>query len=320
MASDQPDLSIVIVSYNTRALLKACLSSVQCARSAFVSPNPKPESRSPTTEIIVVDNGSTDGSRDMVRREFPSVHLIESDNVGFAAGSNKGIGIARGRHVLLLNPDTEVLDDALGALVRFMDAHPQAGAAGGHLLNADGSFQHSAFRFPSLAMTFIDFFPLNHRVLNSRCNGRYPQRLYKNGSFEIDHPLGACLIVRREVIEQVGVFDEGFFMYCEEIDWCLRIKRAGWQIWHVADARVIHHGAQSTGQFRQRMLVELFRSRARLFRKHYSPLFCWANRQIVRLGLTREMARAWWARRRGHIEPDEYDKRMEAYRVASGLS
>jgi GT2 family glycosyltransferase len=138
-------------------------------------------------------------------------------------------------------------------------------------------------------------------------------RLYQS-DFEIDHPLGACLIVRREAVAQVGVLDGGFFMYCEEIDWCLRLKRAGWQIWYVAAAIVLHHGAKSTGQFRYRMFVELHRSRRRFFAKHYGRAFCWSNRQLVRLGLAREMWRAWRARRRGSISGGEYAERMAAYR------
>ena len=297
------DLSVIIVSFNTRDLLRACLRSVERAAAA-----------APRTEVIVVDNGSQDGSRPMVRAEFAGVRLIESENVGFAAGNNKGIAAASGRFFLMLNPDTEVLDDALNALVRFMDRHPQAGACGGRLLNADGSFQHSAFRFPNLWMSFFDFFNINHRVINSRLNGRYPPSLYRGGPFQIDHPLGACLLVRREALQQVGLMDDGFFMYCEEIDWCLRIKRAGWQIWHVGDAPVIHHGCQSTNQFRHRMFVELHRSRGRFFAKHYSPLFCQANRWVVRLGLAREMLRTWWANRRGMTAQTEYRERMDACR------
>jgi len=307
------DLSIVIVSYNTRALLQACLASlVQIASPGSRHPLVA-ESGDVSSEIIVVDNGSSDGSPDMVCTEFPTVKLIASENIGFAAGSNKGIAQARGRYILLLNPDTIVLDDALGTLVRFMDGHPRAGAAGGHLLNPDGSFQHSAFRFPNLWMSFFDFFPLNHRVLNSRLNGRYPMSWYEH-SFQIDHPLGACLLMRREAIEQVGMLDEGFFMYSEEIDWCWRVRQAGWEVWHVADAPVIHYGAQSTRQFRHRMFIELFRSRYRYFAKHYSPAFCWLNRQVVRLGLTREMARTWWQHKRGQIGENDYRGHMNAYR------
>jgi N-acetylglucosaminyl-diphospho-decaprenol L-rhamnosyltransferase len=307
----RPDLSIIIVSYNTSALLRSCLTSIageQAATNAQAPDVPRPI----TIETIVVDNDSRDDSRAMVRSEFSDVTLIESDNVGFAAGSNKGMRAAGGRYVLLLNPDTEVQGDALAMMVHFLDDHPSAGLAGARLLNPDGSFQHSAFRFPTLLMTFLDFFPLNHRLLNGRLNGRYPAGAYA-APFAIDHPLGACMMVRRDVIDKVGILDEDFFMYCEEIDWCLRIKRAGWQIWYTG-APVVHHGAQSTRQFRHRMFVELFRSRYLLFRKHYPAYAVWANRQIVRLGLGREMLRAWYQHRRGRIEDDDYAARMDAYR------
>jgi N-acetylglucosaminyl-diphospho-decaprenol L-rhamnosyltransferase len=299
------DLSVVIVSYNTRDILRACLASIE--RSTSIAP-----------QVIVVDNGSADGSRAMVGAEFPAVQLIESENVGFAAGSNRGIAVASGRYIALLNPDTEVVDDALGVLVRFMDAHARAGLAGGLLLNPDGSIQPSAFHFPTLWMSFFDFYTINHRLINSRLNGRYPRAQYSR-AFTIDHPLGACMIVRRAVIDQVGLLDESFFMYCEEIDWCLRIKGAGWEIWHVAGAPVIHHGGQSTRQFRNRMFVELHRSRYLLFAKHYSSLFCRANRQIVRLGLAREMLRARWQHRRGQLTDSDYGERMAAYREVWAL-
>ena len=318
------DLSVVVVSYNTRLLLKACLESVWRAIACSAAERtgsslPAQSTAQPMAiEVIVVDNGSADGSADMVRTHFPVVRLIDGENVGFASGSNKGIAIAGGRYVLLLNPDTEVVADALVALVRFMDAHPQAGAAGGHLLNPDGSFQQSAFRFPTRLMSLFDFYHINHRVLNSRLNGRYPLSRY-GASFQIDHPLGACLLIRREALEQVGPLDEAFFMYCEEMDWCMRIKRAAWEIWYVAEARVIHHGAQSTSQFRYRMYVELFRSRARFFAKYHSRAYCWSNHQIVRLGLGREMLQAWRARRSGRIDQQEYAERLAAYSEVWGL-
>ncbi len=298
------DLSIIIVSYNTCALLRACLQSIERARGAVGAP---------TVEVIVVDNGSADDSRAVVRREFPLVRLIESDNVGFAAGNNKGITASVGRYLLLLNPDTEIIGDALSTLVRFMDEHPRAGLAGARLEYADGSFQHAAFRFPNLWMTFFDFYNINHRLINSRLNGRYSTKQYAHGSFQIDHPLGACMIVRRSAVDSVGALDEGYFMYAEEIDWCLRMKHAGWEVWHVAEARVIHHAGQSTQQFRHRMFVELHRSRARLFQRHYSPAFRAANRLLLRLGLAREIMRTQWRAARGQISADEQRQRLAAY-------
>jgi len=334
----KPDLSIVIVSYNTRQLLKECLDSVytSLAESTLVS------------EVVVVDNASRDGSAAMVRKHFPQVRLIANeDNRGFAAANNQalrtlGYGIEDRKYpsssnlqppisnihsppppkyVMLLNPDTIVGKNALDTLVRFMDENPRAGACGARLLHSDGGFQHSAFAFPTLFQVFLDFFPINYRLTDSPLNGRYPRRLYQAGKpFPIDHPLGAALMVRREVTEQVGLFDERFFIYCEEIDWCLRIKAAGWSIWCVPEAEIVHHVAQSTGQFRDKMFVALWRSRYQLFEKHYSRLFQWAARRIVRLGLGAQARRARAAARRGEITESELTSRLRAYQQVREMS
>lgn len=295
------DLSIITVSYNVSALLAECLASIY----AGFSDTPL------RYEIWVIDNASRDESPKIVRQRFPQVHLIVNDeNRGFAAACNQGIVNSQGRYVLLLNPDTRVLDNALGLLVDFMEENHRAGMVGAQLLHADGSFQHSAFRFPGLAQLFLDFFPLNHRLLNSRLNGRYPRWLYERGRpFPIDHPLGAAMMVRREVIEQVGMLDERFFMYCEEIDWAMRIRQAGWEIYCVPQAKIVHYVAQSTQQFRDQMFVALWRSRYLLFEKHYSPAFRRIARAIVHLGLWKEKRR--W--RRMALSAGEWQARQQAY-------
>ncbi len=298
------DLSVVVVSYNVRDLLRACLRSVR--DSLALSPGL-------TAEVWVVDNASSDGSAAMVAREFPEVRLIaRSVNPGFAEANNTAIRQSAGRHVLLLNPDTVVLRDALGQAVRFLDEHPSVGVVGARLLNPDGTRQHSCFRFPTLAMSFLDFFPINHRLVNSRLNGRYPSRA-DGRAYPIDHPLGAFFAVRREAIERVGLLDEGFYIYCEEIDWALRIRKAGWEAYYVPTAEAIHYGGQSTRQFRGRMLVELHRSRFRLFRKHYGSPYVWAARRIVHLGLAWEARRARRASARGDITTEELQERLRSY-------
>jgi len=250
----------------------------------------------------------------MVRQDFPEVRLLAlNENRGFAAANNLAIRDSDARFVLLLNPDTEVLGDSPAALVRFMDAHPLVGACGGRLLNWDLTFQHSCFRFPTLPMSFFDFFPLNHRIVNSRLNGRYPRRWY-NHAFPIDHPLGACLMVRREAIQQVGLMDEGFFMYCEEVDWCYRIKRTGWEIYYTPNAEVIHHGGQSTRQQAGPMLVELHRSRDRFFRKHYGPVYAEAARVMVRLGMAAASRRARRDAAVGRIDPVTLERQLTIFR------
>jgi N-acetylglucosaminyl-diphospho-decaprenol L-rhamnosyltransferase len=275
----------------------------------------------------VVDNASADGSPEMVHQRFAAVRLIAHDeNLGFAAGNNLALrvmGFGRGtrpRHVLFLNPDTRVIGDALGELVRFLDAMPQVGAAGARLVHGDGSFQHSAFAFPGLVQILLDFFPLHHRLLNSRLNGRYPQRLYEAGQpFQVDHPLGAALMVRGETLAQVGSFDERFFMYCEEIDLCRRIKAAGWLIYCLPRAEIVHLVAQSTRQFRDRMFVALWRSRFLMLDKHHSAAFRWLARRLVRVGLWAETRRATAACRRGEISAQEMAGRVAAYREVAAL-
>lgn len=274
------DISVVIVSYNVAALLGRCLDSVtrSLERSEMVY------------ELVVVDNASTDSSVGVIRNRFSQVLLIENPtNRGFAAATNQGIARCSGRCLFLLNPDTEVLGDAPARLLAFMDAHPRVGLATGQLINPDGTLQHGAFMFPNLWMSFFDFFPLNHRLTGSSLNGRYP--LEQTAPFEIDHPLGASMMVRREAMEQVGSMDEAFFMYCEEIDWCIRMKKSGWSIYCLPNARIIHHGGQSTRQTAPAMFAELHKSRSLLFRKHYSPFFRWAHRRIVRLGVRRALGR-----------------------------
>jgi len=314
------DLAIVIVNWNVRGLLEACLTS---AYESLIS-------SSLAGEIWVVDNASTDGSAEMVRERFPQARLMANEtNVGFAAANNQALramGFATAephelpRYVLLLNPDAEVLDDALTTMVRFLDENPQAGVAGAKLLYPDGRLQHSAFAFPTLAQAFLDFFPLHYRLLNSRLNGRYARRLYERGEpFPIDHPLGAALMARGEAIQQVGLLDERFFIYCEEIDWCLRMKKAGWGIYCVPRAEVVHHEARSTRQVRGEMFAALWRSRYLLFEKHYGRFYQWAVRRIVQLGLQAEMRRALAAHDRGGIGEAELESCLAAYRTVAEI-
>jgi N-acetylglucosaminyl-diphospho-decaprenol L-rhamnosyltransferase len=311
------DLVIVTVSYNTRELLADCLKSVLAGLQWSGLDG----------EVWVVDNASADGSAEMVRQHFPVVHLVaHGENLGFAAGNNLALRVmdfgleSNPRHVLFLNPDTRVIGDALGELIRFLDSTPGAGAAGARLVHGDGSFQHSAFAFPGLMQILFDFYPVHHRLLNSRLNGRYPQRLYEAGQpFQVDHPLGAALMVRGETLVQVGSFDEQFFMYCEEIDLCRRIKAAGWRIFCLPRAEIVHLVAQSTSQFRDRMFVALWRSRFLMLDKHQSATFRWLARRMVRAGLWAETRRATAARHRGEISAQELAGRLAAYREVAAL-
>ncbi len=305
------DLSIIVVSYNTRELTRACL------RSAFEGL----ERSALRGEVWVVDNASSDGSADMVRADFPQAHLIaNAENRGFAAANNQAIARCDARHVMLLNSDAEVRGDALGEMVRVLDARPQVGAVGARLVYPDGSFQHSAFRFPGFAQIFLDFFPLHGRLLDSRLNGRYPRRLYEGAEpFPVDHPLGAALMVRGETIRQVGPLDDGFFMYCEEIDWCWRMHKAGWDVLCVPTAVVMHHGAGTTRKFREEMFVALWRSRFRLYEKHRGPRYAAWVRRWVRVLMGADGVRIKRRLVRGEIAPDEARALLSAYARVAGL-
>ena len=329
------DLAIIIVSYNTRKLLRACLESVFASLAG---------SRELDARIWVVDNASADGSAAMVRETFPAVHLIAlSDNLGFSGGNNlalralgfqpAGRELVRSghvalpddpgltpleppRHVLLLNSDTQVQGDALARLVTFMDATPRAGACGPQLLNPDGSFQHGAFRFPGLAQTALDMFPppgrLNPALMESRLNGRYPRDLFAgNEPFLVDFVLGASLTVRSAAIRQAGLLDEGYFMYCEEMDWQQRLARTGWEVYCVPTARIVHHGAASTSQFRAAMFVVLWESRLRYFARYCGPVTNRLLRGLIRAGMSAEADRA-----RSSAPPD-LDDRLRAFETVA---
>jgi N-acetylglucosaminyl-diphospho-decaprenol L-rhamnosyltransferase len=309
MNAPRPNLAIIIVSYNTCDMLRACLRSVYAGLVHYAA----------NAQVWVVDNASADGSPDMVRAEFPQVQLLASEeNLGFAAGNNTalrelGFGSAVGHrphYVLFLNPDTEVRSNSLTHMADELGDTERTGVVGASLVYPDGGFQHSAFRFPTLWQIWFDFFPWPARLLDTRLNGRYPRRLYETFQpFPIDHPLGAAMMARAEVIQQVGLMDEGFFMYAEEIDWCLRVKRAGWDVCCVPTAQIVHHAGGSTRQFREDMFVALWRSRFRLFQKHYGPAFNLAARLLVRLGLRAEMRRARLAESGAALE-----RRLAAYR------
>ena len=283
-------LSVVIVSWNVRELLARCLSSLFADLEASHLP----------AHVIVVDNASRDGSPEMIRAQFPRVELIaRDDNLGFAGGNNLGLralGFDRGAAALrpasclLLNPDTEVQPGAIKTLLDTLSSHPDSAIVTLRLSYGDGSFQHSAFRFPGLGQLYIDLFSVPGRFYESRWNGRYPRRLCEGREpFEIDTPLGAVMLLRREAIEQVGLFDEGFALYCEEIDWAARFKEAGWKNLCAPAAHIVHHSGKSTSQVQVESFVKLWTSRYRLHTKHpqFAPL--WLARRIVSAGMKRKM-------------------------------
>ena len=265
------DVSIIIVNWNTKKLLQDCLKSVF------------EQTKGVNIEVIVVDNASTDGSQDMVGKEFPVVVLIKNkENRGFAAANNQGIAVARGRYVLLLNSDTIVLEDVIAKTTAFADANPAAGVVGCRVLNPDRSLQPTCFMFPSVLNMFLSSTYLYKIFPKSRFFGRERMTWWdRNDVREVDVVTGCFMLIRREAIEQVGVFDEQFFMYAEETDWCYRFKEKDWKIMFAPVGEIVHYGGQSSAQVPVAMIVQLRLSILRFIRKHYSRLSYFFARVLV---------------------------------------
>jgi N-acetylglucosaminyl-diphospho-decaprenol L-rhamnosyltransferase len=220
--------------------------------------------------VWVVDNASTDGTQDMLRNDYPQVHLIENNhNPGFAAANNQALAMIDTDYVILLNPDTVIEPGALNTLVAYLDDHPQVAAAGPRLLNHDGTLQISCYVFPTLFREFLRLSHLDH--IWSGVSYRM-DRWDLNLPRQVEVIQGACMILRKAALDQVGLFDERFFIYTEEVDLCYRLRQAGWQIHWVPQAEVIHLGGQSTSQVAQEMFIHLYQSKHQFIQKHYGWL------------------------------------------------
>ena len=270
------DVSIVIVSYNTLGMLRDCLNSLDAAIQPY------------TCEVFVVDNNSQDGSAEMVSAEFPHVHLIANKhNPGFASANNQALQLASGRHMLLLNPDTEAAPGSLAILARFLDDHSDVGAVGPKLLNTDGSLQRNGRSFPTPYREF-----LGHTNLRRFIKGAHgPEWEYGRSDFdvdaEVDSVTGACMMVPNSVMQAVGMLDSGFFMFYEEVEWCWRIKRSGKRIVYLAASHVTHHWMCSVRQQSRVMTVKLFDSMLIYYRKTGSSKDVMAARIVYAAGFLR---------------------------------
>ena len=265
------DLSVIIVNWNTRDLLVRCLNSITQVTQRMKA------------EIFVVDNRSSDESGRTVKERFSQVILIENEtNLGFAGANNQALRRSKGNYLLLLNPDTQVKEEPIQKLISLMDAHPDVGITGVQLLNSDGSKQNSIANFPSLATEL-----LNKSLLRWLSPGKFPgkEKDYPE-PIEVDSVIGACMMVRREALDQVGLLDEDYFLFLEETDWCYRMKRAGWKIYHVPDAEVFHFQGKSAEKEKKRARVEYFRSRYHFFKKNKGNLqwFILLAGVLIRLG------------------------------------
>lgn len=311
-------MSAIIVSWNVRELLVRCLQSLL---------SPEVSGRL-NLEIIVVDNASHDGSAE-VARSFAGVCVIENThNLGYGRANNKGMAVARGRYLLILNPDTELLPGSLRTLLDFADSSARTGIVAPRLLNPDLTTQTSAFRFPTLTMAVLDLFPLpapvpgkiRAKLYNSAINGRYVVEQLANQPFFIDHPLGACMLIRREAYEECGGFDPRIFMYSEEIDLAMRFAKAGWECRQVPAALVVHQGGASTKQLPARMMTALWRSRLYVYRKHRSRPALLALSFLLLLAQLVRSAAVLTSLLMGKISLNEARQRLKLARTLSRLA
>ena len=242
------DVSVVVVTLNALPWLERCLESVR------------------GLETVVVDHGSADGTVRVVRERFPDVRVVEQENRGLAAGWNAGMREAGGRYFLILNADAWVVGDAVERLVAFAEAHPDAGLVGPRLRNPDGSLQRSVRAFPTPWRLATEYFFLRKLAPRSRAlNAFYAGGFAHDRAREVDWVMGACMLVRREAVEDAGPLDESFFLFAEETDWCFRLRAAGWRVWFCPDAEVVHVGGASHGG---RMFGENVRGHLRFLAKH----------------------------------------------------
>ncbi len=259
------DISIVIVNWNTKDLLRDCLKSVyQTVKDVKF-------------EVIVVDNASNDGSVAMVTEEFTDVVIIEnSENRGFGAANNQAFAVMKGRYALLLNTDAVLTENAVHELFTFMENHEEAAMAGGQLLDRDGSRQNSIANFPTI-FTFL----FNISFLEYLFPRKYPSKRYKHEKpLAVESVIGACVMVRKKAMDEVGVFDERYFFFFEETDWALQMRVAGWRVYHVPSAMIYHLQGKSIGT-NIRSRIEFYRSRYRFFAKWRGHVYDIAIRSII---------------------------------------
>jgi GT2 family glycosyltransferase len=263
-------LSIIIVNWNVRDLLVDCLNSILAHIDLT------------ETEILVVDSASTDGSVDMLRTRFQQVRLLpQTDNIGFTRGNNLALAAAKGQYLLLLNPDTVVINDALQQMIAFLDSHPALGILGPHTLNTDGSYQSTRRRFPTLLTALFESTWLQPIAPKNLLDHYYVNDAPESATVEVDWVQGSALMARRSVYDHIGGLDEGYVMYSEELDWCHRAKTAGFGVAYLGTAQIIHHGGKSSEQASARKHITFQQSKLRYFRKYHGRL----TAEFLRLAL-----------------------------------
>lgn len=264
-------LSVAIVNWNTRDLLLDALASLYAAPPSF------------PFEVIVVDNASADGSAEAVADRFPQVCLLANQtNTGYAQGNNQAMERARGAYILLLNPDVLLPPGGLEKAVAFMEQRPEAGALGVRQVYPDGKLQRSVRGFPSPLAVWWELIGLSRLLPQARAFGAYRMTWFDyTHEAEVDQPMGTFLLIRRAAMEQVGLLDENFPIFFNEVDWCLRCKRAGWKIYFTPDVEIVHYGGASTAQVGAAMAWESRRGLLRFYAKHYRAVWHWPLRLLI---------------------------------------
>lgn len=292
------DLSIIIVSWNVRDLLAACLDSIATpailidGRDAIISPPNDDMERGSggeafRVEVIVVDSASSDDSAALIRARYPWVRLLAQDeNVGFTRGNNIALEAAQGRHLMLLNPDTVVHGDALHQLVSALDAQPTVGIVGPRVLNDDGTTQSTRRRFPTPLTAIFESTWLQSYAPRRVLDRYYVTDQPDDGIFEVDWVQGCALAARRAVYDQIGPLDPGYIMFSEELDWCRRAKDTGWRVLYLGSARITHYGGKSTEQVQANKHIYFQQSKLRYFRKFHGRGFALALRVFLLLSYT----------------------------------
>ncbi len=308
------DLSIIIVNWNVADLLRACLRSIEANRGGL------------DLEVIVVDSASSDDSVAMVQTEFPWVTLLACEqNVGFPRGNNLGLAQANGRYLLLLNPDTVVVDDALVKMLTYAQKNPSIGVLGCQLLNRDGTVQSSRRRFPTLLTAFFESTWLEKLAPKKVLSRYYAQDLPDDAIHDVDWVMGACMLAPQPVVAAVGGLDEAYFMYSEELDWCRRIKDSGWRVVYYPEAQIIHYVGQSSDQAVVARHINFQQAKLRYFRKYHGRfptlslrlflLVSYSWQLIVEAGkgalghkrpLRRQRVQAYWQVIRSGLRPAGY--------------
>ncbi len=292
-AVTQPDVSIVFTQWNVRDMLRDCIHSVREKTNGL------------TYEIIVVDDGSTDGSPEMVRAEFPEVILtVNQTNIGVAKSYNKGVALAHGRYIQMLNSDMVLVNNAIKILLEFMETHSDAGACAGKLRNRDMTTQVSFGSFPGLLQAFTQAFGMSHLVPFVRWPqiGIIPDESLAS-PMEAEYLSGADMLIRREVIDAIGFFDERYTSYCEETDFCYRIRHdTDWRLYYVPAAEIIHFGGQSFSKVPEYRLRLMYSGYNKFLTKHHGRLYSLATRMLYAF----QFARRWAvARIRYVVSPGE---------------